>query len=588
MRSAPCYTFCHIIAEVFCVTTRILHIELPSGAWRVEKRENQTLAEQLGGIGRSLAWIRDHCGRVADPFAPENPLIVNVGVLTGSKVMTGLRTYFTAFSPLKRSVKDDPGVMYSAASGNLGQEIAFAGIHDIIIRGACEKLSYLWIEGANGDVQVELFDATPMKMAPMSTSIHWMKDQHQGGHYAVIGPAGEVGVRYACIGCSTDRQTLKGEKFMRFAGRGGMGAVMGSKNLLAIGVKGNNRAQQDFPKEIIQPLNKDIARGEETSKYRDHGTWRYNVEALTGPKGGLPVFNFSQANHPDARRLYTQAVEETHHVTDENCVQCGIKCWKIVNTKGGTPLAKVDYEPCDLLGPNIGIFDIGQICELIWLCDDLGVDAITMGGVLGYMMENKLDGLTFGDFSGAKRVIEDVCYGRNQFAALGVKAMSEQTGIKHNAVHVHGLELAAYLGNTDPAAAFAIAGNHMSMATYGLAGNKGVDTMEEWLDAIPNVGLVTLLNDMSGVCKFAKVDAKKTAQLLNALGINCAPDDLKQACLDLYKLAREIDKRQGFTADDDVLPDRCYAQIPGQGIPQFNTREFFSELKAKVYERLEL
>ncbi len=132
-----------IIAEVFCVTTRTLHVDLSSGAWRVEERENQTLTEQLGGIGRSLAWIRDHCERVADPFAPENPLIVNVGVLTGSKVMTGLCTYFTAFSPLKRSVKDDPGVMYSAASGNLGQEIAFTGIHDIILRGACEKLSYL-------------------------------------------------------------------------------------------------------------------------------------------------------------------------------------------------------------------------------------------------------------------------------------------------------------------------------------------------------------------------------------------------------------------------------------------------------------
>jgi aldehyde:ferredoxin oxidoreductase len=570
------------------LTTKTLHVELPSGKYRVEERENKTLTEQLGGIGRSLAWIRDHCGRVANPFAPENPLVVNIGVLTGSKVMTGLRTYFTAFSPLKRSVKDDPGIMYSAASGNLGQEIAFTGIHDIIIRGACEKLSYLWIEGARGDVRVELCDATPMAMMPMSQSIHYLKDQHQGGHYAVIGPAGEVGVRYACIGCSTDRQTLKGEKFMRFAGRGGLGAVMGSKNLLAIGVKGLNRTQQDFPKEIIQPLNKEIARGEETSKYRDHGTWRYNVEALTGPKGGIPVFNFSQANHPDAQRLYTQAVAETHHVTDENCVQCGIKCWKVVNTKDGTPLAKVDYEPCDLLGPNLGIFDIAQISDLIWLCDDLGVDAITMGGVLGYMMENNWNGLKFGDFVGAKRLIEDVCYGRNQFAALGVKAMSERTGVKHNAIHVHGLELAAYLGNTDPAAAFAIAGNHMSMATYGIAANKGVDTLEEWLEAIPNVGLATLLNDMSGVCKFAKVDAKEHAQLLNTLGIRCTPDDLKQACLDIYRLARQIDKRQGFTDADDIMPDRCYQQLFGQGIPQFNTREFFEELKEKVYERLGL
>src|SRR5262249_23527449 len=152
-----------------------------------------------------------------------------------------------------------------------------------------------------------------------------------------------------------DRQTLRGEKFMRFAGRGGMGAVMGSKNLLALAVEGRNRTQQNFPKELIGPLNQAIARGDDTEKYRKWGTWRYNIEALTGPKGGLPVFNFGQAKHPDAAKLTTDAVETTHHVTDENCVQCGIKCWKVVNTRDGKPLAKVDYEPCDLLGPNLGI-----------------------------------------------------------------------------------------------------------------------------------------------------------------------------------------------------------------------------------------
>src|SRR5437879_2956999 len=133
--------------------TRRLHIELPSGQWHVEECANETLMEKLGGIGRSLPWFHQHCGRVAAPFAADNPLLVNVGVFTGSKVMTGLRTYFSAFSPLKRSVKDDPGIMYSAASGNLGQELAFAGIHDIIIRGACERLSYLWVEGQGGEVR---------------------------------------------------------------------------------------------------------------------------------------------------------------------------------------------------------------------------------------------------------------------------------------------------------------------------------------------------------------------------------------------------------------------------------------------------
>jgi aldehyde:ferredoxin oxidoreductase len=566
--------------------TRRLHIDLPSATWRIEACPNGSLMEQLGGIGRSLPWFRARCVKVADVFAPENPLYLNIGIFTGSKVMTGLRTYFTAYSPLKRSLKDDPGIMYSAASGNLGQELAFAGIHDIVIRGACRELSYLWLHGRDGDIHVELRDARSLTMVPMSASVNWLKAQHPYAHFAVIGPAGENRVRYACIGCSTDRQTRKGEKFMRFAGRGGMGAVMGSKNLLALAVQGENRTQQNFPTELIGPLNQNIARGEETSKYREHGTWRYNIEALTGPQGGLPVCNFSRAQHPDARKLYTDAVEASHHVTDENCVQCGIKCWKIVNTREGKPLAKVDYEPCDLLGPNLGIFNIEHICDLIWQCDDLGLDAITMGGVLGYMMENQLGGLAFGDYAGARRVIEEVAYGRNPFAALGVKAMSEQTGIKHNAIHVHGLELAAYLGNTDPGAAFALAGNHMSMATYGLAANQRVHTVDAWLEAIPKVGLATLLNDMTGVCKFAKLNQEEQARLLKALGISCTPEDLGQVSLDIYKVGREIDARQGFTPDDDVLPDRCHGKIPGQGLSQFNSPDFFQELKGKLYAKL--
>lgn len=565
---------------------RRAEVDLTSGSVRVEGFGPRTLMEHLGGIGRSLPWFWQNTGRTPDPFAPEAPLFVNIGVFTGSKLMTGLRTYFTAYSPLKRSTADEPGIVYSAASGNLGQEIAFTGLSDLILRGSCDRPSYLLIEGSGDDLRIELRDAAEIWGLNLNPAVAWLKGRHPEAHFAAIGPAGANRVRYACVGCSTDRQTKKGGKFMRFAGRGGIGAVLGSKNLAAIAVRGTDRRQRDFRKDLIQPLNKEIAKGDGTSKYRDWGTWRYNVEALGGPDGGIPIHNFREANHPDVLRFTAEGVERTHHVTDENCVQCGIKCWKIVNTKAGEPLAKVDYEPFDLLGPNLGIFDLDQVADLIMTCDELGFDAITLGGVLGYCMENGLEGLSFGDYEGARRLMDDVAHGRNEFAALGVKRMGELIGRPDNAIHVHGMELAAYLGNTDPASAFALAGNHMTMATYALAGNKGLRTVDQWVDAVPKAGLGTLLNDMSGACKFGKVGEGSQAALLTDLGVPCTAADLQQASVEVYRVGRRIDARQGFTPADDTLPARCFERRPGQGIPQFNTPEFFAEFKARLYDRL--
>jgi aldehyde:ferredoxin oxidoreductase len=201
-------------------------------------------------------------------------------------------------------------------------------------------------------------------------------------------------------------------------------------------------------------------------------------------------------------------------------------------------------------------------------------------------MEHGLEGQSFGDAASALRLLEEVARGRNPLAAGGVKAISESIAAIGSAIHVHGLELAAYLGNTDPAAAFALAGNHMSMATYGLAGKMGQDTIEEWLAAIPRAGLATLLQDMSGVCKFAKVKPADYAALLAELGIPASVEDLAQAWLEVYRIGRTIDARQGFTQADDVLPERCFTRLPGQGVRQFNTPEFFAEFKTRLYAEL--
>src|SRR5687767_4395535 len=215
------------------IRTRRMHLELPSGEQRLEWVENRTLGEQMGGIGRSLAYLRDHFGRIGDAFDPANPLILNVGALTGTKAMTGLRIYFTALSPLKASKNNDPGAAYSAASGDFGAYFRRTGLDDLVILGRADRPSILVLDGDGENVTARLEDGAWLLGMPSNEKVQALKPRYPDSHFAVIGPAGENRVRYAAIPCSTERQ-LKGGKLMRFAGRAGMGAVMWSKNLVAI------------------------------------------------------------------------------------------------------------------------------------------------------------------------------------------------------------------------------------------------------------------------------------------------------------------------------------------------------------------
>ncbi len=566
--------------------TRRMHLDLNTGLQRIEWVENRTLGEKLGGIGRSFPFLRDHYTRVADAYDPQNPLIINVGCVTGSKAMTGLRVYFTAYSPLKQSRNDDPGVAYSAASGDFGSFFRRTGLDDLVLMGRAATPSLLVLDGDGETMSARIEDAASLRGLTTNQRVQILKEQFPNAHFAVVGPAGENLVRYAAIACSTERQT-KGGKLMRFAGRAGMGAVLASKNVLGIVARGTMKIPNPVSNPAMVPFNKEVSRGEGSYRYRELGTWPFNIEALTGPKGGLPIRNFSVANDPRARALYVGKVRERYGVEDHNCTACGIKCWKVL-TDGPEVLAKLDHEPLTLLGPNLDIWDIGQIAHLVELGDEYGMDSISLGGVLGFAMEHNLEGLEFGDADGAAEAIRRIGTGLSPLLSQGVRRIARQMGLEASAVHSHGLELAAYLGNTDPGAAFALVGNHMTMSTFNSAINKLITTVDEWETEIVDLGVRRLIYDMVGLCKFANTPVDMWTPLLAEYGITCSVDDLYDTSLDIYRMGRNLDYQQGFTSDDDVLPDRCFHPLPGQGTPQFMTREFFEQLKPRVYAGLRI
>lgn len=565
-------------------STRRMLLDLSTGEQRVETVTNTTLGERMGGIGRSLPWFRDHTGRIEDPFDPRSPLLLNVGCLTGTKAMTGLRIYFTAYSPLKQSRGDDPGIAYSAASGDFGTSFRRTGLDDLVLLGRAERPGVLVLDGDGETVTARVEEGADLQGLSSFDKVAALQTRCPDAHYAVVGPAGENLVRYAAVCCSTERQ-LKGAPLMRFAGRAGMGAVLWSKNLLAIVAHGTAKIPTRSPNPVMVPFNKEVSRGEGSWRYRELGTWPFNIEALTGPKGGLPIRNFSTANDPRARGLYVNQVRERFVVDDLNCTACGIKCWKVLKD-GQAVLAKLDHEPLTLLGPNLDIWDIAEIAHLVELCDEMGMDSISLGGVLGYAMEHELEGLRFGDAAGAAAAIRRIGRGESPLLAQGVRRLAREIGDEATAIHVHGLELAAYLGNTDPGAAFALVGNHMTMATFNSAINKLIFTVDQWEEEITVNGLKRLSYDMVGLCKFANLPTSQWEAVLAAEGVPCTTAEIDAAAIEAYRIGRQIDARQGFTTEDDFLPERCYSQLPGQGTPQFLTPEFFSELKPRVYQRL--
>jgi aldehyde:ferredoxin oxidoreductase len=279
----------------FCRVT----IDLSSADIRQDAVACQDMEDFFGGIGRSFKLL-DHYD-VTDPFAASSPLIMNLGVFTGTDMMTGLRTFFSGYSPLKRARNGRPLAMWSTASGDFGTRMLYAGVDEVIFLGRSPQPVYLLVRKDGDTVRMSLEDASDLIGKTTHDKIVLLAARYDDAHVAALGPAGEHWQNnyYAAIACSTGNEIETGECKPRFAGRGGMGSILGSKNLLAI------VAQAPIPKRdrlglALLEANKEISRGEGSRNYRDPkkangggGTWR-NVAGLH-PIGALPEKKFLAA-----------------------------------------------------------------------------------------------------------------------------------------------------------------------------------------------------------------------------------------------------------------------------------------------------
>jgi aldehyde:ferredoxin oxidoreductase len=580
-------------------------IHLERGEFMFEELSCQDLEDFLGGIGRAFKLLGGY--QVSDAYDPSAPLIMNLGVFSGTEMMTGLRTFFSAYSPLKVARNGMPLPMWSTASGDFGRKVLAAGLDEVIFVGRAAGPSYLLIRREGDRPILSLEDADDLQGMTTHEKIMTLADRHAGGHVAALGPSGEHWQTnfYAAIACSTTNETRSRDCKPRFAGRGGMGGILGSKNILAIVAQASDPDRGKLSSGVLA-ANKEIARGAGSRNYRDPhkgnglgGTWR-NIHGLH-PLGVLPEKNFWTDGGDGPKSLYRDAFEPHYVVKDESCWQCGIACHKNIyeaipengKRKAGKFYAKFDYEPLDLLTVNLGIYDQREALEIVELVDQLGFDAISMGVTLGYIMDYNarhpekpiFDGMSFGDGEKACHFIREAAAGRVPEIGRGVRRLSESLGETGYAMECKGLELPAYLPETNPGYPFAIAGGHMSMRTFLLLVFEGKTDIDYWEDAIVNRGIYYTRDDLIGLCKFAGTpDDSIIPAFRDLYSVALTQEEMVHATMRTYLRGLLLERRQGTTLDDYVLPERTYTQNPHVKLPHFITPEFWAELRQRVFK----
>ncbi len=525
----------------------------------------------IGGTGLGTYLLYRFCPPGASPLGPENPLIFVTSPLVGSRLTTSSKFAVLAKSPLTGFIGD------SLSSSFLATELKKAGCDALVITGKSASPTLLSIEDGN----VEFLDATDLLGLSTSETEEAVKTRlGRMTRVACIGPAGEQLVRYASIANDGGRQ----------AGRTGPGAVMGSKNLKAIAVRGRTPVPVYEP-ESLKAIGKDLTRrslGPATEKYRTLGTMA-NV-AVFNRLGTLPTRNFQQSTFDLAEEVSGEQFVKDHHVKNAHCANCTIGCEHIMaTTDGGTPSkGRMEYESTFALGPLVGVGDANAVIRASHLCDELGMDTISSGATIAWAMEcfergiltpedtNGID-LRFGNADALSATLRLIAEreGIGDLLADGSRAAAQVVGQGSAdwAMHVKGLEMPGYEPRSLKTMALGLA-----VSTRGACHNRSsayeadFSSRVDRLKADEKRGRITMEGeDFSAVldsliwCKFLRKAFddfyEESAQVYEHItGWPMTADDLRRAGERINNLKKLFNIREGWTREDDDLPPRVLEQ----------------------------
>ena len=422
----------------------ILRVDLTTGAiTRQSLPGEETMRLLLGGKGLGAYLLYKEQPAGIDPLSQENHLILNVGPLTGTTSPTAGRLGSTTKSPATQTYSD------AYCGGYFGQTMKYAGYDAIILQGAASEPVMLVIDNDRVELRPSghLWGKTTITQA--AETLH--KDFGAGWQSLVIGPPGERKSNIASIFNDT-----------RALARGGVGAVMGSKNLKAVIARGTGKVtvenRQKFDR-ALQLANRAVRMSSSITRMTHAGT--ANILEFVNAVGALPTRNFQQGQFEDAESISGDAFAEQSWVKQYACFGCPIACSKITRPVDGKVLEGPEYETVFAVGSNLSIGSQEAVIRLSQVCDEYGIDTISAGGIIGFVMElfeksflraADLDGIEprWGDCQAALALMEKLgrVEGCGEWLSEGVAAIARRfPGSESFAMHVKGLEMPAYHPN---------------------------------------------------------------------------------------------------------------------------------------------
>lgn len=543
---------------------KILRVDLTKGTSTVEALDLEKATKFIGGRGLGTKIFMEEVPADVDALSESNKLIVATGPLTGTPTPTGGRYMVVTKSPLTGTIAS------SNSGGYWGAELKFAGYDVIILEGKAEKPVYLMIE----DDKVEFRDAAHLwgKVVSETTEI-LEKEIPEKSRVMTIGPAGEKLSKMAAIMNDFDRA----------AGRSGVGAVMGSKNLKAIAVRGTQKVQI-ADEEALKAVVKDC-----TSKIRENGVTgqglpTYGTAVLVNiinENGVFPVNNFQGSQFEQAEEISGETLTEKYLVRKDPCYRCPIACGrycKVDDIEGGGP----EYETIWAFGGDCGVSDMGSVIKANYWCNEMGLDTISTGTTIaaamelyqkGFIKDEELDGMPL-SFGNNEAVVEwtkriGLRQGFGDKMADGSYRLADSYGVPELSMSVKKQELPAY----DPRG---IQGQGLQYATSNRGGchvrgyliSPEILGLPEKLDRFSLEGKATWVKifqdltafiDSSGLCLFTSfaMGAGDYAAMISAvIGKELSADDVLMSGERIWNIERVFNLSAGIDPSQDTLPKR--------------------------------
>ena len=546
----------------------ILYINLTTGKTRTEKLSEEVAKKYIGGIGLGMnLWLSNSKAGV-EPLSAENPLVLAIGPVSGTMFPTGGNGHaFISKSP------ETNGVGEAVSHGTFGAELKRAGYDAIILTGKAEKPVYIWID----DDTVQLLDASQV----------WGKSPFETED-AIKNELGDYYVRVASIGLAGEKQSkianIINEK-TRAAGRTGLGAVMGSKNLKAIAVRGTRDIVVAKPEEFMEMVKEfhERMKGPAAQKYRTLGTTENLM--IHNNLTCLPTRNFNNSHFDNAQKVSAEALNERYITKIIASNSCAMRCEHEALVREGPykgTLARMEYDNVWALGPNCGVDKLDVIIKAAELCNYYGLDAQSVGVTVSFVMDchekgilthEELGGLDahFGNAEALIQLIEKIGKreGIGDMLADGVKIAAEKIGKDSMklAMQIKGLEVTGYdlrcLKTAALGSAVSFRGadqNRSGAYTFDLKGEVNRLKAEKGRGKlVKDAEDVYALIDSLIICKNAKGTLYKElpdmAKLYSLVtGEAMTAEELRVAGERINTLAKLINTREGLGRKDDTLP----------------------------------